>query len=94
MGFFNRLKSRSRSPQACDDGSCDQGHCKECKWWQGQQGESVSEQRLSLGLCLHAELVRFNVELSGDSGCNRFEPAVVTAAAEVESLPVMMPGFA
>lgn len=52
------------------------GLCKDCKWWQIEPDASVAN--LTLGLCIDEELQRFQLRVSGNSGCNRFmsgEPA-------------------
>ncbi len=84
MGLFNRNPTNECSK--------DVGHCRDCKWWQGQA--SGTSDRVSLGLCMHAELVHFNLEVSGESGCNRFAPAPVLAGAETEVVPAFQPTFA
>ncbi len=86
MGFFSR--------STCNDTHDACGHCQDCKWWQGE-ARGTSD-RTSLGLCMHAELIHFNLEVSAESGCNRFEPAPALAGAEaqVDGAPVFMPSFA
>jgi hypothetical protein len=88
MSLFNWGHSKDRAQNT----EHDDGHCHGCKWWQGQ-AKGTSD-RVSLGLCMHAELVHFNLEVSGDSSCNRFEPLPAMAGAEAEAIPAMMPAFA
>ena len=54
------------------------GHCGHCKWWQHDANGAADHQ--DIGLCLHDELAHFELEVSGDSGCNRYQPAEVPAA--------------
>jgi hypothetical protein len=54
------------------------GHCGHCKWWQGEATGTHDHE--SLGVCQQEELVHFQLQVSADSGCNRFEPAEVGAA--------------
>ena len=56
----------------------DCGHCGACKHWQSDPG-AVDHDRV--GLCEHPEIVRFQLQVSDDSGCNRFEPAEISAGA-------------
>ena len=58
----------------------DTGHCQACRWWQSSPSEAGDPH--NIGLCLHEELVHFELQVSGDSGCNRFEPAKAPVAAE------------
>jgi hypothetical protein len=54
----------------------DWGLCKDCKWWQIEPDAMIED--TTLGLCIDEELQRFNLRVSGNSGCNRFmkgEPA-------------------
>jgi hypothetical protein len=48
------------------------GHCGECRWWQTDPDAEAGRDRN--GLCLHEELAHFELEVSADSGCNRFRP--------------------
>ena len=52
--------------------------CGCCRWWQSDRNAHQDH----VGLCLHEELARFQLQVSDDSGCNRFEPAEVTAAVD------------
>lgn len=45
------------------------GHCEGCKWW---QNDSAGEFQRSPGLCQQPEIVHFQLQVSGESGCNRF----------------------
>ena len=54
----------------------DCGHCGACKHWQSDP-DALDHDRV--GLCEHPEIVRFQLQVSDDSGCNRFEPAEVMA---------------
>jgi len=55
----------------------DRDRCGNCRWWQSDHRASGGEDHI--GLCLHEELARFQLQVSDDSGCNRFEPAVLAA---------------
>lgn len=50
----------------------DCGHCGECRWWQTDANAEAG--RDFVGLCLHEELAHFELQLSAESGCNRFQP--------------------
>ena len=53
--------------------------CGNCRWWQSDRSATGDEDHI--GLCLHEELAHFQLQVSDDSGCNRFEPARVAAEA-------------
>jgi hypothetical protein len=56
------------------------GHCEGCKWWQSGPAGSADH---AMGLCQQPELVHFQLQVSADSGCNRFTaevPAHATAS--------------
>jgi hypothetical protein len=57
----------------------DTGHCDHCRWWQGEP--TGTHDHDSPGVCQHEELVHFQLVVSADSGCNRFQPVPVGAAA-------------
>ena len=50
------------------------GHCKGCRWWQAEHEESMADASV-IGLCMQPELTHFSIQVSGQSGCNRFEHA-------------------
>jgi len=50
----------------------EQGHCKGCRWWQAEH-EDAAQEHEAVGLCMHQELTHFSLQVSGQSGCNRFE---------------------
>ena len=60
----------------------EQGHCKGCKWWQAEP-DAVAVEGAVIGLCLHGELTHFSLQVSGDSGCNRFAHAEIAELAGV-----------
>ncbi len=65
------------------------GHCEGCRWWQTDSiGHQEGNNSHSMGLCLHEDLAHFQLQVSGESGCNRFEndPAI----KEVLEMPVEM----
>lgn len=45
--------------------------CGNCRWWQSDRRSGPDP----IGLCLHEELAHFQLQVSDDSGCNRFEAA-------------------
>jgi hypothetical protein len=50
------------------------GHCAGCQWWQTDTaGHADGTAAHGLGLCLHEEIAHFQLQVSGESGCNRFE---------------------
>ncbi len=53
------------------------GRCGGCRWWQSDHNDTGDHEHI--GLCLHEELAHFQLQVSADSGCNRFEPAPVGA---------------
>jgi hypothetical protein len=53
----------------------EEGHCKGCRWWQGEREIAAEED--AVGLCMHQELTHFSLQVSAHSGCNRFEHAEV-----------------
>ncbi len=61
-------------------GHHDCGHCAACRWWQTDPEAEAAHD--APGLCLHEELVHFNLQVSADSGCNRFHEAAVAVGAE------------
>lgn len=61
-------------PAAHDAAQC--GHCEGCRWWQDDPADGHR-----LGLCLHDEIAHFQLEVSADSGCNRFAPATTAGWA-------------
>jgi hypothetical protein len=48
----------------------DWGLCRDCKWWQIEPDAGVKS--TTLGLCIDEDLRRFDLGVSGYSGCNRF----------------------
>lgn len=51
----------------------DWGLCKDCKWWQIEpDADMITDE--TLGLCIERELKPYQVRVSAQSGCNRFEP--------------------
>jgi hypothetical protein len=56
----------------------ERGWCKACKWWQAEHDGPQAEDA-TVGLCMQPELTHFSLQVSGHSGCNRFEPADATA---------------
>ncbi len=46
------------------------GLCKDCKWWQIEPKAPVKI--LTMGLCIDDKMLKFNLRVSGNSGCNRF----------------------
>ena len=65
-------------PEHSDDCRSNCGHCGNCKWWQSDKDVVGSHE--PIGLCLHEELAHFQLQVSADSGCNRFRPAEVDTA--------------
>lgn len=58
--------------------NCEHGLCGGCKWWQSDVASELAQHMV--GLCQQPEIVRFQLQVSDDSGCNRFEPAHAMAA--------------
>jgi len=60
----------------------ERGHCKACRWWQAEH-DGHAQEDAAVGLCMHAELTHFSLQVSGLSGCNRFEPVPVEMGSEM-----------
>ena len=62
---------------AITDSGDDQGLCMGCRWWQAEAdcpGSGCPEGADAvIGLCMQPELTHFSLQVSGHSGCNRFE---------------------
>jgi hypothetical protein len=58
----------------------DSGHCAACRWWQSDEHAAAGHD--PVGLCEQPELVHFQMQVSADSGCNRFQLATVGAGME------------
>lgn len=74
MSLFNTLMD---SADEC-------GHCKGCRWWQAEHDGPAAEEA-TIGLCMQPELTHFSIQVSGHSGCNRYEHATVKELAGVVS---------
>ena len=53
----------------------ERGHCKGCRWWQAEHDGPAAEDT-TVGLCMQPELTHFSLQVSGHSGCNRFEAVI------------------
>ncbi|MFO0797399.1 MAG: hypothetical protein U0804_07960 [Gemmataceae bacterium] len=62
-----------------DHGDC-RGQCKGCQFWDAEH-DGAREEDAAVGLCMHAELTHFSLQVSGHSGCNRFAAVLLAAAA-------------
>src|SRR5205823_2186972 len=58
----------------------ERGHCKACRWWQAEHDGPESEDA-AIGLCMQPELTHFSLQVTGVSGCNRFEHAKIEELA-------------
>ena len=56
----------------------DWGLCKDCKWFQVEPDAKVSDD--TLGMCIDDTLIKFELRVSGDSGCNYFMEGEVARA--------------
>lgn len=66
------------------------GLCLECKWWQIDPDAAAEHQ--TAGLCIDEKLQPFQLRITGNGGCNRFqqgEPA--RAAGSSEQPPIAEP---
>lgn len=63
-----------------DDHADDGGRCKGCRFWAAEH-DGAREEDAAVGLCLHAELTHFSLQVSGHSGCNRFAPVGAAVGA-------------
>jgi hypothetical protein len=61
-------------------GHRDCGHCGACRWWQSDEHAAAGHD--PVGLCEQPELVHFQLMVSADSCCNRFQHAVVGVGAD------------
>ena len=60
----------------------ERGHCKACRWWQAEHdGEGAED--ATLGLCMNEELTHFSLQVSGLSGCNRFDAVPLEMGTEM-----------
>lgn len=62
----------------------DKGNCKKCRYF------SLKDPNLEgseVGICGQSELRSFELSVSGDSGCNRFEARI--AAPETADAPAL-----
>jgi hypothetical protein len=57
----------------------ERGLCKGCRWWQAEHDGPAAEDA-AIGLCMQPELTHFSLQVSGHSGCNRFEARTAEAA--------------
>jgi len=55
-----------------DDSGDERGLCKGCKHWQAEHDGPAAEDA-AVGLCMQPELTHFSLQVTGHSGCNRFE---------------------
>jgi hypothetical protein len=60
------------------DSGDERGHCKGCRWWQAEHDGPAAEDT-TVGLCMQPELTHFSLQVSGHSGCNRYEAAEIGA---------------
>ena len=65
-------------PNFADSQSGDR--CGNCRWWQSDEHAAAGHD--PVGLCEQPELVHFQLQVSADSGCNRFQHAEVGVGAE------------
>ncbi len=56
------------------DSGDEHGHCKGCRWWQAEHDGPAADDA-TIGLCMQPEMTHFSIQVSGSSGCNRFEHA-------------------
>lgn len=61
------------------DSGDERGRCKGCRWWQAEHDSPAAED-MTVGLCMQPELTHFSLQVSGHSGCNRYEAAEVGAS--------------
>lgn len=54
-----------------NDKPCNDGHCEHCRFWQSDAAGDPAPH--TVGLCLHDDLAHFQLQVTEDSGCNRFE---------------------
>ncbi len=47
------------------------GFCKECKWWQLEPDAEATN--TTMGLCIDEKLQPYNLRVSGNSGCTRYQ---------------------
>ncbi|QDU22662.1 hypothetical protein [Urbifossiella limnaea] len=63
-----------------DDHGDDRGLCKSCRFWDAEH-DGAREEDATVGLCMHAELTHFSLQVSGHCGCNRYAAVLLAAAA-------------
>jgi hypothetical protein len=73
-------------PDLPNDAGCHgTDRCGNCRWWQSDRHPAGDEDYI--GLCLHEELAHFQLQVSDESGCNRFAPAEVSAGTGSRAFP-------
>ena len=78
MTEFNRQMRAHHSEE-------ERGLCKGCRWWQAEHDGPAAEDA-TIGLCVQPELTHFSLQVSGHSGCNRFEPIEAAAAGQLQAI--------
>lgn len=58
-----------------DPNAEDRGFCKGCRWWQAEHDGPQAEDA-AVGLCMQPELTHFSLQVTGHSGCNRYEATI------------------
>jgi hypothetical protein len=53
--------------------------CVDCRFWQIEPNAASTHQ--TAGICLEHSLRVFQLRVTGNSGCNRFQPGVTARAA-------------
>lgn len=56
-----------------EDEDRDVGHCKDCQYFDVDRDEEDPSAE-TLAPCIHPDLEEYELTVSGDSGCNLFEP--------------------
>jgi hypothetical protein len=61
------------------------GLCKTCEWWQIEPEAPAKDE--TLGLCIDWDIQPFRMRVSGNSGCNHYNPGQPARAAGSSSAP-------
>lgn len=66
------------------------GLCNSCKWWQIEPDAVVEDQ--TIGMCIDEQLQPYQIRITGNGGCNRFQQGVpARAEGSSEKPPAAQP---
>lgn len=68
-----------------DDKEATWGLCIQCKWWQIEPDGHIEHQ--TVGTCIDERLQPFQLRITGNGGCNRFQEGTPARAAGSSERP-------